>query len=962
MYTPTPADVAFVSTTARGPNQKFALMILLKVFQKLGYFPAPKLIPGAIIGHIRGEMELPKDLVPDITPRTLYKYHAAIRTHLKINGDIKHIRHVALKAISEVVLVMDDPADLINVAIETLVKENCELPAFSTLDLLVRHLRNLAHQRIFQTVLSRLTEAEQALLEKLVETNPTGYFTEFNRLREAPKSATLTHLEDWTTRLTWLLSLGNMARLLEDLAPAKITHFAAEARALHADDLRDFTLPKRLTLLVCLIYQETISTRDEIADMFLKRMSKLHDRAREELERLRASERKITEHLVEVLADLLQTTTETEDDAKVGSLVREVFQREGGIATLQEQCEQVSAHHGNRYQPFLWRFYASHRKALFQVLKVLDIHATTADHSLMNAVTFILEHEHDPKKYLEATIDLSFANGDWLRTIQKRRRGKDWFIRQHLETCVLTYVATELKTGDLCIRGSEQFADYRDQLLSWEACEPQVADYCQQLGFETSAQGFVENLKRWLTEVALEVDRTKPENQELVITEKGEPMLKKPLRKTAPRSFAKLETAVAERMPESHVLDVLCRIDYWTKWTRHLGPLSGADPKMEDARARHILTAFAYASYLGPYQLARHFHGEITGDMLATINRRHVTVEKLEAAIRDIINRFNRCPLPRCWGTGKRVAADGTQYDLAEENLLAEKHIRYGGFGGIAYHHVSDMYILLFSHFIACGVWEAVHIIDGLMKNQSDIQPDTIHADTQGQNLPVFALSHLLGIKLMPRIRNWKDLKFYRPSKDTHYQHIESLFCEEAIDWELIQTHWQDLLRVVLSIKAGKVLPSMLLRKLTSYSRKNRLYQAFRELGCVIRTVFLLQYISDAKLREIIQQTTNKMEQFNAFSKWLSFGNDGKINALTTEESEKHIKYVDLLANAVILDNTFQLSKILKELIEEGWSITRDELAMLSPYMTHHVKRFGNYVMDLETLPQPIEDDFPIPV
>lgn len=63
---------------------------------------------------------------------------------------------------------------------------------------------------------------------------------------------------------------------------------------------------------------------------------------------------------------------------------------------------------------------------------------------------------------------------------------------------------------------------------------------------------------------------------------------------------------------------------------------------------------------------------------MATINRRHVTAEKLEAAIRDIINRFNLCPLPRCWGTGKRVAADGTQYDLAEENLLAEKHIRYG--------------------------------------------------------------------------------------------------------------------------------------------------------------------------------------------------------------------------------------------------------------------------------------------
>jgi TnpA family transposase len=247
------------------------------------------------------------------------------------------------------------------------------------------------------------------------------------------------------------------------------------------------------------------------------------------------------------------------------------------------------------------------------------------------------------------------------------------------------------------------------------------------------------------------------------------------------------------------------------------------------------------------------------------------------------------------------------------------------------------------------------------MKNQSEIQPDTIHADTQGQNLPVFALSYLLGIKLMPRIRNWKDLKFYRPSKDIHYQHIDALFHDDVIDWDLIKTHWQDLLRVVLSIKAGKVLPSMLLRKLTSYSRKNRLYQAFRELGCVIRTVFLLQYISDAKLREIIQQTTNKVEQFNAFSKWLSFVGDGKIKALTPEESEKHIKYVDLLANIVILDNTLELSQVLKGLMEEGWGITRDELAMLSPYQTEHIKRFGNYVLDLETLPQPIDEEFLLP-
>lgn len=149
-----------------------------------------------------------------------------------------------------------------------------------------------------------------------------------------------------------------MERLITDLPPAKVTHFAAEARSLHADDLRDFTLPKRLTLLVCLIHQETILTRDKIVEMFLKRMSKLRDRAKEELERLRESERKTTEHLVKVLADVLQTTTETQDDTKMGQPVCEVFKREGGVSVLLEQCEQVSAHHGNCYQPFVWRYHS----------------------------------------------------------------------------------------------------------------------------------------------------------------------------------------------------------------------------------------------------------------------------------------------------------------------------------------------------------------------------------------------------------------------------------------------------------------------------------------------------------------------------------------------------------------------------------------------------------------------------
>ena len=107
---------------------------------------------------------------------------------------------------------------------------------------------------------------------------------------------------------------------------------------------------------------------------------------------------------------------------------------------------------------------------------------------------------------------------------------------------------------------------------------------------------------------------------------------------------------------------------------------------------------------------------------------------------------------------------------------MSEYHIRYGGYGGIGYYLVVDSYIALFSRFIACGAWEGNTILDFVTENRSDVQPDTIHADTQGQSAPIFGLAHLLGIQLMPRIRNWKELHLYRPDPAHRYGHIDALF------------------------------------------------------------------------------------------------------------------------------------------------------------------------------------------
>jgi len=301
IYTPTPADVAFVATKARGPAKQLALMILLKVYQCLHYFPDPQSIPRAVISHICAVMKMPDDLVPDISPATLYRYYEALREHLELNSQGKHARHIAAQAMHTAAQVMENPADLINAAIETLLVEHCELPAFSTLDRLAGRIRRLVNRGIYQNVFARMPEAEQQALSRLLEPDGSSPFTAFDRIKDAPKSATLTHLDEWLSRLTWLQSWGSMNPFLEGMRSSKITHLAQEARSLYPSDLLDFSAPRRLTLLACLIAQATVSTRDEIIQMFLKRMSKLTEKAKQELERLREEERAITEHLVEVL-------------------------------------------------------------------------------------------------------------------------------------------------------------------------------------------------------------------------------------------------------------------------------------------------------------------------------------------------------------------------------------------------------------------------------------------------------------------------------------------------------------------------------------------------------------------------------------------------------------------------------------------------------------------------------------
>jgi TnpA family transposase len=211
----------------------------------------------------------------------------------------------------------------------------------------------------------------------------------------------------------------------------------------------------------------------------------------------------------------------------------------------------------------------------------------------------------------------------------------------------------------------------------------------------------------------------------------------------------------------------------------------------------------------------------------------------------------------------------------------------------------------------------------------------------------------------MPRIRNWKHLTLYVPTAQfavEHIEHIRELF-SEAIDWPLITTHLPDMLRVALSISQGKVRSSTILRKLGTESRKNRLFVAFRELGRVVRTLFLLRFINDAELRRTINAATNIAEAWNGLIQWVAFGGDGVIRQNNREEQRKIIRYNHLVANLVVFHNVVSMTRVLQALIDEGYPVTPEIIARLAPYKTGHINRFGHYDLRFDHPPPPITEE-----
>lgn len=974
IYTPTQEELALAKHLTRSAQTQLGFLVSLKTYQRLGYAIKTSDAPTTAVRHIATLAGL-RGFQPDLATYDRSKAHQrhlrVIRSYLQITKYGPQASAVVHESMEKAALTKHELPDLINVAIEELVRHRFELPAFYTLDQAAREVRKAVATKQYEQVSQTLKRTERVKLNRLFVSASLVEKSLWNRLKEDPGKPLLSRLQEWIERLEWLADLQIPNSGLQDIPAVKIKALAAEAQSLDAARMKEMSDAKRYTLALALLSSQYANTLDDLAEMFIKRVRQLHHKGAEALSDYRRRTQARTDELIDIFLHVLLAY---DSEGRITTRFKSMKIVIGDDPQqLIDDCQEHLAYVGNNYFSFLTRFYRAHRAVFFRLLEQLPLCSSTQDQSLINAVEFIKAHRSKRSKWVPMTqivnqgspdeavvpmLDLSWVPNKWRSLIMDSQQTPPTKVhRLYFELCVFSHISLELQSGDLYIPGSNEFGDYYSQLISWEEYQDSAEEYGKMINLPTEGKAFVQEMKHRLREAAKTADQAFPTNAHLSF--KKDRLVIHKRQRQLPEGLAEVKALIERKIKPVSILDVLCDTEKWLNWTQCFGPLSGFDAKITDPVERYIATTFCFGCNIGTSQLERSLPGT-NRRQISWIHHRHISEENIQQAITEIIDSYNRFSLPKVWGSGKQASVDGTKWDMYEQNLLAEYHIRYGGYGGIGYYHISDTYIALFSHFIPCGVWEAIYILDGLLKNTSEIQPDTIHGDTQSQSCTVFALAFLLGITLMPRIRGWQSLAFYRPSRGTRYKHLDSLFTE-VTDWDLIETHLPDMLRVALSIKEGKVQASTLLRKLGTNSRKNKLFQAFHELGGVLRTIFLLQYINDPQMQETIHAETNKCESFNRFIKWLAFGGENQVlSSNNRAELRKRIKYNHLVANCLIFYNVSEMSRILNEEAQNGRMFDAEVLALLSPYWMDHLNRFGLFFLDQQRNPPPINFDIPI--
>ncbi len=407
------------------------------------------------------------------------------------------------------------PADLINIALEKVVEAGLELPGSTTLDALAAKVRTEVNASICVGTYDQLSKAHRERLLALLSDKDASVTTKYNKLKQSAKAPTWSHFRSQAEHLGWVDELGETGVWLDGVASGKITDFAREADAADAPGLRDYKLMKRLALLVCLVHKARMRARDELTTMFYKRIALQVKRAKAELESIREQQQAIVEALIAnyrtvlqhidadgpvqaarekaaaLTAEILAAVGELDQDAEAGAVaarlgsglalalhtMAKALRVQAGALGVHaaavdgfgvfegryERVEKVAAHHGNYWEVLLYGHLLKDRATMYDLTSRLELTTTSEDSRVLDALAharrYKTSRDYIPERHEDGhPVDISFATLNWQKAVRDKNR-PGAFVRKHFEAMVFAALAEELRTGDVAMTGSEEYAD-----------------------------------------------------------------------------------------------------------------------------------------------------------------------------------------------------------------------------------------------------------------------------------------------------------------------------------------------------------------------------------------------------------------------------------------------------------------------------------------------------------------------
>ena len=117
----------------------------------------------------------------------------------------------------------------------------------------------------------------------------------------------------------------------------------------------------------------------------------------------------------------------------------------------------------------------------------------------------------------------------------------------------------------------------------------------------------------------------------------------------------------------------------------------------------------------------------------------------------------------------------------------------------------------------------------------------------------------------------------------------------------VIKENWDEVLRIAASIRAGAVLPSVILKKIAAFPRHNALNKALHEIVRVERSFFMADWLSEPSLHRRSNANPNKGESRNPLARAVFFNQLGELRDRTAETMAYRTSGLNLAVNAIVL-------------------------------------------------------------